>query len=271
MKLSFTLLGDIGVTRNLDQKFLTSKNRRQEINLDYNLVVLRFLSILSILFPLPRYERNKNYREESVAQFSKWNFSAHHPLPSCYSVGIRSSSRGGGKGGERRGRGNFLSQRAYLRFHEDSFVEYGLWMEFIGFETRSPRTTTRSPLRGFFADSKAKTPRLCRVPHSKRPGWLHPFGAVSTIGRGPIFFEIERRWVGGSRKRGIMMSRRWLLNPFCPLRRKETLLGFGQFRSSGCLLVFYSSIDREEDFLIGEYYGLDSFVWIYFEKFELSC
>lgn len=38
----------------------------------------------------------------------------------------------------------------------------------------------------------------------------------------------------------IMMSRRSLLNPFCLFSgRKGTLLGFGQFKSSGCLVFWY--------------------------------
>lgn len=61
------------------------------------------------------------------------------------------------------------------------------------------------------------------------------------------------------------------LEPILPFEKKRDVARISEFKSSGCLLVFYSPIDREEDFLIGEYYGLDSFVWIYFEKLELSC
>lgn len=54
-----------------------------------------FMKLISI-DNLARFDscRNKNYRKESVAQFSKWNFH----LPSCYSAGIRSSSREGKEG-----------------------------------------------------------------------------------------------------------------------------------------------------------------------------
>lgn len=50
------------------------------------------------------------------------------------------------------------------------------------------------------------------------------------------------------------------LEPILPFEKKRDVARISEFKSSGCLLVFYSSIDREKDFLIGEYYGLDSFV-----------
>lgn len=107
--------------------------------------IIRFLPVTRLEFAAPRGEREGKRRE------GRTSFRGAH---TCVSTKIRSLNTG------------------------------------CGWNSSGSRHVPREPRHvrrfvDFFADSKAKTPRLCRVPvHSKRPpGWLHPFGAVSTIGR----------------------------------------------------------------------------------------
>lgn len=157
--------------------YLVSKNWRREINLDCNLIIL--LSILSILFP---------EKQKIIGRKVSRNFRNEISPPIIRFLPVTrlefAAPRGEREGKRREGRTSFRGAHTCVSTKIRS-LNTG-----CGWNSSGSRHVPREPRHvrrfvDFFADSKAKTPRLCRVPvHSKRPpGWLHPFGAVSTIGR----------------------------------------------------------------------------------------
>lgn len=151
----------IGLLRRKKKLLVTSyfRNTRNnfvsfyEINLDWQSCTLRFL---------PKQKLSQRKRR-AIFQMK---------FPSSFLLlGWNSQLLQGGERGE-----NFLSRRAYLRFHEDSFVEYGLSMEFI--ETRR-----------FMDSSRILRRRLRRAPFK---AWsASSFWRRFTVGRGPILSKLN--------------------------------------------------------------------------------
>lgn len=174
-------------------------------------------------------------------QFSKWNFSAHHPLPSCYSVGIRSSSQGGKKEERKGGRTSFRGAHTCVSTKIRSLNTGRGWNSSGSRHVpREPRHVRR------FTDS-SRILRLRRRDYVASPfktpvGFilLAPFPPSAALAAPFCPNWTEMGWRIEEVNGVIMMSRRSLLNPFCLFSgRKGTLLGFGQFKSSGCLVFWY--------------------------------